>query len=355
MSRWNLTFFLVSCRSFQELNISLIDTCASKTHRLTLLSPVKHTNKNHYHWAVKINSLRHESEEFNIYCDIMSLLKSHDELCEVHSYISNHHVKQLNAETADELANLCCGDSHHLIWWCYSTRAHIHTHSSCPRSLSVFDQLDLVTYEEVVKLPAFKRKTLVLLGMNTLIFLTSIMMIWSGADLMFHAGAHGVGRRHIKNTLIAKHPERFAYPIPRKMELKPLRSGVNWTNFNAVFPQPSDTTRSPKKDEENGKNYFFVTHEQMMLDISNNDYLEYGSHEDAMYGTRLETICKIHEEGMVAILDVEPQVLSTNQIFPQVGLASTSHVICVCVFGRHWRFCGRLNSHRMSCSSLLRP
>lgn len=30
--------------------------------------------------------------------------------------------------------------------------------------LPVFDQLDLVTYEEVVKLPAFKRKTLVLLG-----------------------------------------------------------------------------------------------------------------------------------------------------------------------------------------------
>lgn len=32
--------------------------------------------------------------------------------------------------------------------------------------ISVFDQLDLVTYEEVVKLPAFKRKTLVLLGME---------------------------------------------------------------------------------------------------------------------------------------------------------------------------------------------
>lgn len=31
-------------------------------------------------------------------------------------------------------------------------------------SVLVFDQLDLVTYEEVVKLPAFKRKTLVLLG-----------------------------------------------------------------------------------------------------------------------------------------------------------------------------------------------
>ncbi|XP_062258179.1 peripheral plasma membrane protein CASK isoform X12 [Platichthys flesus] len=131
---------------------------------------------------------------------------------------------------------------------------------------------DLVTYEEVVKLPAFKRKTLVLLG------------------------AHGVGRRHIKNTLITKHPDRFAYPIPH-------------------------TTRPPKKDEDDGKNYFFVSHDQMMQDISNNEYLEYGSHEDAMYGTRLETIRKIHQQGHVAILDVEPQalkVLRTAEFAPYV-------------------------------------
>ncbi|XP_075886853.1 peripheral plasma membrane protein CASK isoform X13 [Nelusetta ayraudi] len=137
---------------------------------------------------------------------------------------------------------------------------------------AVFDQLDLVTYEEVVKLPAFKRKTLVLLG------------------------AHGVGRRHIKNTLITKHPDRFAYPIPH-------------------------TTRPPKKDEENGKNYYFVSHDQMMQDISNNEYLEYGSHEDAMYGTRLETIRNIHHVGLVAILDVEPQalkVLRTAEFAPYV-------------------------------------
>ncbi|XP_061547223.1 peripheral plasma membrane protein CASK isoform X24 [Phycodurus eques] len=131
---------------------------------------------------------------------------------------------------------------------------------------------DLVTYEEVVKLPAFKRKTLVLLG------------------------AHGVGRRHIKNTLITKHPDRFAYPIPH-------------------------TTRPPKKDEESGKNYYFVSHEQMMQDISNNEYLEYGSHEDAMYGTRLETIREIHQQGLLAILDVEPQalkVLRTAEFAPYV-------------------------------------
>ncbi|XP_074041501.1 peripheral plasma membrane protein CASK isoform X6 [Leptinotarsa decemlineata] len=141
---------------------------------------------------------------------------------------------------------------------------------------AVFDQLDLVTYEEVVKLPmsdpAFQRKTLVLLG------------------------AHGVGRRHIKNTLIAKHPDQYAYPIPH-------------------------TTRQPRSDEENGRNYFFVSHDEMMTDIAANEYLEYGTHEDAMYGTKLDTIRKIHQEGKMAILDVEPQalkVLRTAEFSPYV-------------------------------------
>ena len=37
-----------------------------------------------------------------------------------------------------------------------------------------------------------------------------------------------------------------------------------------------DTTRSPRKDEENGKNYYFVSHDEMMADIAANEYLEYG-------------------------------------------------------------------------------
>ncbi|EFX82008.1 hypothetical protein DAPPUDRAFT_317092 [Daphnia pulex] len=125
---------------------------------------------------------------------------------------------------------------------------------------TVFDQMDVVTYEEVVKLQSYHRRTLVLLG------------------------AHGVGRRHIKNTMIANHPDNYAYPIPH-------------------------TTRLPRKEEENGKNYFFVSHDEMMADIAANEYLEYGTHEDAMYGTKLETIRRIHADGKVAILDVEPQAL----------------------------------------------
>ena len=46
-----------------------------------------------------------------------------------------------------------------------------------------------------------------------------------------------------------------------------------------------------------------------------------GTHEDAMYGTKLETIRKIHSEGRMAILDVEPQalkILRTAEFAPYV-------------------------------------
>jgi len=38
----------------------------------------------------------------------------------------------------------------------------------------------------------------------------------------------------------------------------------------------ADTTRPPRSDEENGRNYYFVSHEEMMADIAANEYLEYG-------------------------------------------------------------------------------
>lgn len=46
-----------------------------------------------------------------------------------------------------------------------------------------------------------------------------------------------------------------------------------------------------------------------------------GTHEEAMYGTKLETIRKIHQEGKMAILDVEPQalkILRTAEFSPYV-------------------------------------
>ncbi|XP_069556702.1 55 kDa erythrocyte membrane protein [Brachyistius frenatus] len=125
---------------------------------------------------------------------------------------------------------------------------------------SIFDQLDVISYEEVVQLPAFKRKTLVLIG------------------------APGVGRSHIKNALLTKYPEQFSYPAPH-------------------------TTRPQRKDEEDGQEYYFISNEAMTKCISRNELLEYGSFQGFMFGTKIETIQKIHEQGQIAVLDIEPQIL----------------------------------------------
>ncbi|XP_069505078.1 55 kDa erythrocyte membrane protein [Ambystoma mexicanum] len=125
---------------------------------------------------------------------------------------------------------------------------------------SIFDQLDVVSYEEVVSLPAFQRKTLVLIGAN------------------------GVGRSHIKSALLSNHPETFSYPAPY-------------------------TTRPPKKSEEDGKEYHFIANEEMTKGISSNEFLEYGSHQGYMFGTKFETVHQIHQQGKIALLDIEPQTL----------------------------------------------
>lgn len=75
--------------------------------------------------------------------------------------------------------------------------------------------------------------------------------------------------------------------------------------FNSL---PTDTTRPQRKDEDNGQEYYFISTEAMTKSISGNELLEYGSFQGNMFGTKIETIQKIHEQGKIALLDVEPQV-----------------------------------------------
>lgn len=89
-------------------------------------------------------------------------------------------------------------------------------------------------------------------------------------------GAHGVGRRHIKNTLIAKYPDKYAYPIPRELSIMNLLCAGVIFSSNIQFDRFADTTRPARQDEENGRSYYFVSHDEMMADIAANEYLEYG-------------------------------------------------------------------------------
>uniref|UniRef100_A0A8C3FDY7 55 kDa erythrocyte membrane protein n=1 Tax=Chrysemys picta bellii TaxID=8478 RepID=A0A8C3FDY7_CHRPI len=98
------------------------------------------------------------------------------------------------------------------------------------------------------------------------------------------SSASGVGRSHIKNALLSKNPEKFGYPAPY-------------------------TTRPQKKNEVDGKDYHFISTEEMTRDISANEFLEFGSYQGNIFGTKFETVHQIHQQDKIAILDIEPQTL----------------------------------------------
>uniref|UniRef100_A0A3Q2PWJ1 MAGUK p55 scaffold protein 2a n=1 Tax=Fundulus heteroclitus TaxID=8078 RepID=A0A3Q2PWJ1_FUNHE len=135
-----------------------------------------------------------------------------------------------------------------------------------------FDRHEILLYEEVAKLPPFKRKTLVLIG------------------------AQGVGRRRLKAKLLLRDPQLFGTTIPY-------------------------TSRKPKKGERETRMYAFTSRSKMEADIKNGRYLEYGEYEGNLYGLKVDSIHEVVEAGRVCILDANPQslkVLRTSEFLPYV-------------------------------------
>ncbi|XP_008010683.2 MAGUK p55 subfamily member 2 isoform X1 [Chlorocebus sabaeus] len=135
-----------------------------------------------------------------------------------------------------------------------------------------FDRHELLIYEEVARMPPFRRKTLVLIG------------------------AQGVGRRSLKNKLIMWDPDRYGTTVPY-------------------------TSRRPKDSEREGQGYSFVSRGEMEADIRAGRYLEHGEYEGNLYGTRIDSIRGVVTAGKVCVLDVNPQavkVLRTAEFVPYV-------------------------------------
>ncbi|XP_037908001.1 MAGUK p55 subfamily member 6 isoform X4 [Hermetia illucens] len=123
-----------------------------------------------------------------------------------------------------------------------------------------FDKADLMLYEEVTRMPPFKRKTLALVGVR------------------------GVGRRTLKNRLVNSDPDKFGAVIPH-------------------------TSRPPRALEESGKGYWFVDREEMEEEIKENKFLEYGEYNGNLYGTHLDSIRDVIKSGKMCILDCAPSAL----------------------------------------------
>ncbi|GFV39152.1 MAGUK p55 subfamily member 2 [Trichonephila clavipes] len=119
-------------------------------------------------------------------------------------------------------------------------------------------------------------------------------MYWN--ILQCYLGAPGVGRNELKQKLISYDPVHYKTTIPH-------------------------TSRSPKKWEEEGKEYYFVSREVMEQGIREGKFVEYGEYKGNLYGTSLDSVFTIVRSGRVCILNPHPQALKllcTAELKPYV-------------------------------------
>ncbi len=79
------------------------------------------------------------------------------------------------------------------------------------------------------------------------------------------------------------------------------------SNKKKFFISISHTTRKPRQNEINGKDYFFVTDQEFKRLISNDEFLEHAKVFNNFYGTTRSPVIQNLEEGKNVIFDIDWQ------------------------------------------------
>ncbi|KAI5138676.1 uncharacterized protein NESG_00903 [Nematocida ausubeli] len=92
------------------------------------------------------------------------------------------------------------------------------------------------------------------------------------------AGASGSGKSTIVRHLLHRYPHKFTISV-------------------------SYTTRTPRENERDGKDYFFITRDKFMEKVKNNEFIEYAEYAENYYGTGIEY--KTPQPGKILLLEIE--------------------------------------------------
>ncbi|XP_073927519.1 MAGUK p55 subfamily member 4 isoform X2 [Castor canadensis] len=120
-------------------------------------------------------------------------------------------------------------------------------------------------------------------------------------------GPSGVGVNELRRQLIEFNPRHFQSAVPH-------------------------TTRSPKSYEMNGREYHYVSKETFESLIHSHRMLEYGEYKGHLYGTSVDAVHAVLDEGKICIMDLEPQdiqVVRTHELKPYVIFIKPSNMSCM--------------------------
>lgn len=79
-------------------------------------------------------------------------------------------------------------------------------------------------------------------------------------------------------------------------------------DYDSVFGfSVSHTTRNPRPGEEDGRDYHYVTREEMQAGIDNGEFIENAEFSGNMYGTSKAAVQAVQAKNLICILDIDMQ------------------------------------------------
>ena len=72
-----------------------------------------------------------------------------------------------------------------------------------------------------------------------------------------------------------------------------------------IWLSVSATTRSPRKGEKDGENYYFISEERFKDMINKKEFLEWAQFAGNYYGTPLSSVNEKIEKGFIVLLEIE--------------------------------------------------
>ncbi|XP_075567081.1 MAGUK p55 subfamily member 4 [Pelecanus crispus] len=125
--------------------------------------------------------------------------------------------------------------------------------------------------------------------------------------LIILVGPAGVGVNELRRRLIASNPREFQSAVPH-------------------------TTRVQKSYEMNGREYHYVSKETFENMVYSHRMLEYGEYKGYLYGTSIDAVRTVLDEGKICVIDLEPQgiqVARTHELKPYIIFIKPSSISCM--------------------------
>ncbi|XP_054045569.1 guanylate kinase isoform X2 [Rissa tridactyla] len=122
------------------------------------------------------------------------------------------------------------------------------------------------------------------------------------------SGPSGAGKSTLLKKLLKDYENIFGFSVsPQSTHACPEAAGTAEVLAEVLLHPQQNTTRQPRPGEVNGKDYHFVTREEMQKEIDAGEFIEHAEFSGNMYGTSKGAVQAVQAQNQICVLDIDIQ------------------------------------------------